>query len=135
MKKKKQLLVASHRLPYNPKLKERAKILRKDMTEAEKLLWQNVLKNKKFHGFRFLRQRPIDMYIVDFYCPELCLVIEIDGEIHKNRKEYDEKRTSILRSYDLQVIRFSNNEVLLDTHFVKTSLENFIHSFPLMEGD
>nr|WP_226577239.1 DUF559 domain-containing protein [Microseira wollei] len=66
-------------LPYNPQLVERAKELRKNMTPAEKKLWNNYLRRFQF---RVLRQRPIDNFIVDFYCANLKLVIEIDGEKH-----------------------------------------------------
>ena len=97
-------------LPYNPKLKERARYLRKNMTEAERKIWENFLKDYKY---RVLRQKPIDNYIVDFYCAKLKLVIEIDGEIHssKDNQEYDLIRTKILKGYGLQIIRFSNDEI------------------------
>ena len=79
MPREKSLLVTDFHLPYNPQLVERAKELRKIMTLAEKKLWYNYLKTFKF---RFLRQRPIDNFIVDFYCAELKLVIEVDGDSH-----------------------------------------------------
>ncbi|HBE56853.1 MAG TPA: endonuclease, partial [Cyanobacteria bacterium UBA11366] len=66
-------------LPYNPALVARAKELRKNMTPAEKKLWYGYLRTFQF---RVLRQRPIDHFIVDFYCPSLKLVIEVDGESH-----------------------------------------------------
>ncbi len=98
-------------LPYNPDLIKRAKELRKNMTPAEKKLWYNYLRNFKF---RVLRQRPINNFIVDFYCPNLKLVIEIDGDSHftAEGQAYDRQRTQILEGYNLKVIRFTNQEVL-----------------------
>ncbi|AFY52898.1 hypothetical protein Riv7116_0294 [Rivularia sp. PCC 7116] len=97
-------------LPYNPALVPRAKELRKNMTAAEKKLWYEYLRTFKF---RVLRQRPIDYSIVDFYCPTLKLVIEIDGESHFTDigKEYDQERTERLEGYGLKVIRFTNQQV------------------------
>ncbi len=100
-------------LPYNPGLVAKAKVLRKNMTVAEKKLWYSYLRNFKF---RVLRQRPIAYFIVDFYCAALKLVIEVDGDSHftDDGKAYDAKRTEILQGYDLKVIRFTNDEVLHD---------------------
>jgi len=98
-------------LPYNPQLVERAKYLRKNMTIAEQKLWKNYLKNFKY---RVLKQRPIDHFIVDFYCPSLKLVIEIDGDSHFTDDAiiYDQARTEKLKGYGLQIIRFTNQDVL-----------------------
>ncbi|TYT72870.1 endonuclease domain-containing protein, partial [Microcystis aeruginosa] len=104
-------LTNHHHLPYNTKLVELAKELRKNMTKAERKLWYEYLNNFQY---RVHRQRPIDQFIVDFYCPELKLVIEIDGDSH-NREDaqtYDLERTQILSGYGLTVIRFTNQEVL-----------------------
>ncbi len=81
------------------------------MTLAEIKLWYSYLKNFKF---KVLRQRPIDHFIVDFYCPSLKLVIEIDGDTHftDEGKAYDKERTARLESYGLKVIRFTNSQVL-----------------------
>ncbi len=99
------LISIGYHLPYNPKLTARARELRKNSTEAEKRLWYRYLWNFKY---RVLRQRPIDFYIVDFYYPKLKLVIEIDGDTHYTDagKIYDERRTQILESYSLRVVRF-----------------------------
>jgi very-short-patch-repair endonuclease len=98
-------------LPYNRQLVDRAKNLRKNMTKAEKKLWYEYLRD--FH-YRIHRQRPINNFIVDFYCPSLKLVIEIDGDSHNTEEAqaYDQERTNVLRSYGLKVIRFTNAEVL-----------------------
>ena len=100
-------------LKYNPKLKERARELRGHMTEAEVRLWQR-LRMRQVLGIRFLRQRPIGNYIVDFYAPEAKLVIEVDGGQHYNEEglEYDEKRDTFVEGLGLKVIRFSNLDVL-----------------------
>ncbi len=107
----KHLLKPSRRLPYNQKLKEIAKDLRKNMTKAEKKLWYEFLSS---HKKRFLKQRPIDNYIVDFYCASCKLVIEIDGDTHFTKEgiEYDKERTAVLQGYGLKVVRFTNPEVL-----------------------
>ena len=78
--------------PYNPKLKKRARRLRKNMTDAEVKLW-NHLRRKQIKGLQFFRQRPIGNYIVDFYAPEAKLVIEVDGGQHYNKEGlgYDEQ--------------------------------------------
>ncbi|MBX9255161.1 endonuclease domain-containing protein [Desmonostoc muscorum CCALA 125] len=101
-------------LPYNPKLVERAKELRKNMTPAEKKLWYEYLRNFQY---RVLRQRPINHFIVDFYCPTLQTVIEIDGHSHftNEGQDYDLERTNILEGYGLKIIRFTNSQVL--NHF------------------
>jgi very-short-patch-repair endonuclease len=72
-------------LAYNPKLKGLAKKLRQNMTLSEVLLWDQ-LKQKKIHGFDFDRQRPIDNFIVDFYCKDLMLAIEVDGSSHNHEE-------------------------------------------------
>lgn len=107
---KRNTIEANSRLPYNPKLTERAKELRKNMTKEEKKLWYDFLSKL---NVRFLRQRPIDNYIVDFYCPKFKLVIEVDGSQHYSGDglEYDVVRTEILSAYDLKVIRVSNIEI------------------------
>jgi cyclase len=90
---------------------ERAEELRKNPTEDEKLLWLYLKRNQL--GVRFKRQHPIWMYIADFYCHELKLVIEVDGSIHnlKQVMEHDIIREEDISSFGIKVIRFSNNEV------------------------
>jgi very-short-patch-repair endonuclease len=109
-------------------------MLRKNMTLAEKRMWYEVLRNKQVNGFRFLKQRPIDNYIVDFFCSELQLVIEIDGSSYVDREEYDIKRTEVLESYGLRIFRYSNEDVLTKIEIVKDHLFQNIY-FPLVEGD
>jgi adenine specific DNA methylase Mod/very-short-patch-repair endonuclease len=104
------LITNGYHLPYNPDLVERARELRRHMTPAEEKLWEYL----KHAPYRFLRQRPIDHFIVDFYCPALRLVIEVDGEQHytEEGKAYDAERDAILQGYGLRVVRFRNEEVL-----------------------
>ena len=98
-------------LPYNSQLVARAKELRQNPTPAESKLWQNYLKT---FPLRVLRQRPINNFIVDFYCASLKLVIEVDGESHFTDEGLikDAERTQILEGYGLKVMRFNNDEVM-----------------------
>ena len=99
-------------LPYNTNLTVLARENRKNPTAAERKIWNEVLRMKQFAGYKFLRQKPIDKYIVDFYCSELRLAIEIDGDSHAENVEYDVERTKILNALGLTVIRYTNDEVL-----------------------
>ncbi|WP_430814213.1 endonuclease domain-containing protein [Carboxylicivirga sp. RSCT41] len=92
------------------KIRQRAKLLRNQMTAVEKKLWTRLC-NRKLGGLKFRRQHPIDIFIVDFYCHEKKLVIELDGKIHSFNKEYDSGRTAELNQYGIVVIRFTNEEV------------------------
>jgi very-short-patch-repair endonuclease len=95
--------------------------MRKEMTVSEEKLWSGLLRHFKY---RVLRQRPIDNFIVDFYCPKLKLVIEIDGNFHFDLigNVYDAERTRILEGYGLRVIRIANNDI--KNHFYEIC-ENF----------
>lgn len=98
--------------------------LRKEMTDAEKVLWNRL--NKSQLGVRFKAQHPIDLFIVDFYCHKHKLIIEVDGEIHESQKEYDENRTAELERFDLKVIRFKNEEVINDIEKVIEEIKKHI---------
>ena len=93
-------------------LKTRRKSLRKDLTVAEAFLWKQ-LKNSQFEGRKFRRQQSIGPFIVDFYCPDEKLVIELDGQVHNDiiSVEYDRKRDLYLELNGIRVIRFENSEV------------------------
>ena len=97
------------------KLYQYGRELRQESTEAEKLLWAG-LRNRKLNGLKFRRQHPLDKFIVDFYCNERKLVIELDGGVHdeKINKEYDETRTAMLAGLNIIVLRFKNEEVIND---------------------
>jgi very-short-patch-repair endonuclease/DNA modification methylase len=131
--RKQGLISTGYHLPYNPNLVERAKELRKNMTAAEKKLWYEYLRNFKY---RVLRQRPINHFIVDFYCPALKLVIEVDGEHHytEEGKSYDEERRKILESYGLRELRFRNEEVLKEFERVCKEIEGIPPASPLNKG-
>jgi very-short-patch-repair endonuclease len=91
---------------------ERAREMRKEMTPAKKVLWEELRGNKP--GSHFRRQQVIAGFIVDFYCHAAGLIIELDGDVHRRRQEYDEGRNKILENMELRVVRFSNEEVLSD---------------------
>lgn len=112
-------------LPYNSKLKSRARALRKAGNYSEVVFWQQVHKNK-FHSIDFDRQRIIGNFIVDFYVKTLGLVIEIDGESHNCTEDYDEKREKYLESLGLKIFKTTNLRVLHDLDNVMKELENFI---------
>lgn len=99
-------------LYYNKKLKSYSRALRKNMTDAEKLIWSKIRK-KQLKGYQFYRQRIIGNYIVDYYCPKAKLVIEIDGGQHytEKGKKRDKKRTEYLNSIGFKILRFSDREV------------------------
>lgn len=93
--------------------RNKSRVLRKNSTETEKKLWSK-LRNKQLNGFRFHRQYGIGSYIVDFYCPQLRLVIEVDGGQYGEERdyEYDQKRTHYLKNCNIKVLRYWNNEAL-----------------------
>ena len=110
-------------LPINPELKEYAVKMRKNQTSEEKKVWYQILKGRvpKFH-----RQRIIGNYIVDFFCPKLKLIIEIDGYQHfyEENKEYDQKRTEYLEGLGFYVLRFENTDVNKDIEEVRYIINN-----------
>jgi len=108
------------------------------MTVEEKLLWER-LRNRKFHDLKFLRQHPIVYeiinneplyFIVDFYCAEKRLVIEIDGKIHDFHKTYDKDRCEILTKCELNVLRIKNSE-FADIYAVMEKIYGFIYGYSL----
>ena len=115
-------------LPYNKNLTERARENRKTPTKAENKIWNEVLRMKQFADYKFLRQKPIDNYIVDFYCSELRLVIEIDGDSHADSVEYDAERTKVLAALGLKVVRYTNDEVLQNIQGVFDDLNRLLLS-------
>jgi very-short-patch-repair endonuclease len=117
-------------IPYNPKLTELAKKLRNESTETEIYLWLK-LKGKQMYGYDFHRQKPIDNYILDFFCYELLLGIEIDGYSHEfievhNKDRIKEKQMNEL---GITILRFSDFEVLKDMENVIRAIEFFILEF------
>jgi very-short-patch-repair endonuclease len=114
-----------HFVQYNSKLKPLARQLRKSSTLAEILLW-NELKRKKMMGFDFHRQKPIDRYILDFYCPVLRLVIEIDGDSHFGRQLQDQRRQRELEALGLRFLRFDDFLVKRDMEGVLKTIRKWI---------
>jgi very-short-patch-repair endonuclease len=94
-----------------------AREMRNRMTDAEALLWM-MLRNRRIAGAKFRRQHPVGRYILDFYCDEKRLGIELDGGQHSEAVEYDKQRDSWLRVQGIQVLRFWNNQMLTETEVV-----------------
>ena len=108
----------------NPEKLQRARDLRSEMTPAEKVLWQELRRSKL--GSHFRRQQVITGFIVDFYCHSAGLVIELDGDIHREQQEYDAGRDKILENMGLHVVRFSNDDVLLNFPKVLSKVNEFL---------
>jgi very-short-patch-repair endonuclease len=102
-------------LPYRRTLKPLSRGLRGSMTDAERLLWSR-LRLQQVRGLTFNRQKPLDGYIVDFYCAAARLVIELDGSQHRepDAQAYDQQRTEVLQALSLRVLRFDNRQVLME---------------------
>ena len=96
---------------------DRARGLRRELTGAERKLWR-MLRDRRFEGVKFRRQHPIGPFIVDFYCHETGLIIELDGMSHDGRAREDERRTAYLQRQSLRVRRILNDEVLNDLEAV-----------------
>lgn len=112
---------------YNKDLLEFARELRSvTATKGEKVLWRALLCKQK-SDVRFLRQRPIANFIVDFFAPELGLIIEIDGNSHYIKPEYDAFRQSKLEQLGFTIIRFNEGEVLNQLNLVQERLVHVIH--------
>ena len=93
------------------KLIEVAREMRSHPTNAERFLWK-LLSGKKLDGFKFRRQHIMQTFIVDFYCPRARLIVEVDGEIHRQNRDYDQERDRMLREQGYRVIRFHNKQVV-----------------------
>lgn len=104
-------------------LQQKRQSLRRDATKAERILWSKI-KNEQL-GYRFRRQHSIGPFIVDFYCPELRLIIEIDGWVHWEgiQPHKDEKREKYLEKFGFAIVRFTNDKVLYDTDGVLYNLQ------------
>lgn len=112
-------------IPYNPKLKVLARQLRKQGVLSEVLLWK-AIKGKAVRGYEFHRQVPLDEFIVDFYCHELRLAIEIDGSSHDHRMKDDEARQKRLESLGVRFVRFRDKQVKQNIGEVLACLHEFI---------
>jgi very-short-patch-repair endonuclease len=114
-------------IPYNKKLTARARELRRQMTKSEAMLWQ-YLRGRKMLGNKFIRQHPIDNYIVDFYCRKIRLAIEVDGEIHLFQLEEDMVRQHKIEAQGVSFLRFSAIEVEQNIQGVLNTIEKWIIS-------
>jgi very-short-patch-repair endonuclease len=114
-------------IPYQPHLVENARILRNNSTKSEILLWK-YLKGKQMHGFDFHRQRPVDRFIVDFFCCELYLGIELDGYSHFDEEaaNRDLAREERLSELGVQLLRFDDREVFCNLDVVLYTIENTV---------
>jgi very-short-patch-repair endonuclease len=126
-----------HKPPLPTRSLERSRGLRKEMTDAERKLWQ-YLRAGQLDGLKFRRQHPIPPYIVDFYCDALKLVVELDGSQHN--AEVDAVRTRFLKAKGLNLLRFWDSEVLTQAEAVVDAIFNFASSrtltpTPLPEGE
>jgi very-short-patch-repair endonuclease len=122
----------------NTKLVDRAKTMAREMTKAEQILWFNVLKSRKLGGYKFVKQKQVFNYILDFYCSDLLLVIEVDGSSHNDKIEYDKQRDDFLRSCGLEIVRIGNSDVEKNLEGVYAILFETVKlrnsKFPLAKG-
>ncbi|NCP77496.1 DUF559 domain-containing protein [bacterium] len=98
-------------IPYNQELTELAQQNRKNPNPYEKKFWYDILKTPELSKYKFTKQKPLLNYIADFYCSELQLIIEIDGDSHSENIEYDKKRSEELYQYGIRILRYTNSEV------------------------
>ena len=101
------------------------KNLRNNMTSAEVVLWQ-LLRGRKLCGYKFRRQQGIGPFILDFYCPRLKLCVEVDGNSHDYKYEYDEQRSMFLQKQGIKVIRFSNDQIFASVDWVINEITRVI---------
>lgn len=113
-------------IKYLDKLREIARNNRNNPTQAEFIMWQFLRKNK--FDYKFTRQKPIFRFILDFYCSELLLAIEVNGDSHDSKMNYDLERDKYLEKSNIKTVRFTNDQVLNDFLKVKDEL------LPLIKG-
>ncbi len=121
------------KIHYNPKLKQLARNLRNNSTLSEVLLW-NQLKGRKMKGYQFNRQRPILDFIVDFFCPKLNLVIEIDGWSHIGKEQNDKKRQEKIEYLGITFLRFDDHDVKTNMDGVYQIIMEWIEGFEAKYG-
>jgi very-short-patch-repair endonuclease len=110
-----------------PDLFKLAKEMRKNPTQSEKVLW-NILRKYRIKGFLFRQQHPIYIFIADFYCHKIKLVVEVDGDVHFNdeSQEHDAGRTGEMEKFGIKVIRFTNEQVLYNQDIILKQINKFI---------
>jgi len=115
---------------YNKKSEqEKRRLLRNNMTYCERIIWLH-LRNRQL-GYRFLRQYSVDHFVIDFYCPELKIAVEIDGDVHDvpKQKDYDKARQKYLEAFSIKFIRIRNEEFLSNPNKTFDKIEKKIRSF------
>jgi len=122
MKNNNNLLTQRGHNRYLLELRELSRINRQKPTKAELLIWNMILR-KKYLGYKFLRQKPLNQFILDFYCSKLLLDIEIDGDSHLNQQNHDDGRDEILSSLGIKTIRYNNEAVLMTLNTVIEDLK------------
>ena len=122
-----------NKIPKEEILKCRS--LRHNGTRAEVVLWQ-YLRNRQICGLKFRRQAPVSNYVLDFYCPQIKLCIELDGEVHNelHTSMHDEQRTNDLNALGITVLRYSNDVVLKNIEGILKSIESFYHNPTIRYG-
>jgi len=113
-------------IPYNRSNADRAKSMRKKMTKAEQRMRFEILKKRPL-WYKFIRQKMIWSYILDFYCSKLLLAIEVDGSSHINKEDYDASRSSYLNDLWIQVLRYANDDVMSNTEKVRDDIHQHIN--------
>ena len=106
-----------------------ARHLRKEQTYTEKLLWK-YLDNRGMCGFKFRRQHPFYGFVLDFYCPEKQLGIEVDGSVHNNLAEYDSQRQNIIEYHGIKILRFNNEDISTRIKYVLKSIKDVLIPSP-----
>ena len=115
----------------NSAFKDRRRKLRAKQTPAEKILWQH-LRNRQLEKCKFWRQYSVGPYILDFYCPQIRLAIEVDGGQHQDAIEYDQERENYLAGLDIKTIRYTNNEVMKNPENILENIRTNINKiFPI----
>ena len=114
-------------------VKEKRRRLRNEMTRAECELWK-YLRRRNLRGYKFRRQFSIDIYIIDFYCPQLKLAVEVDGDTHLTDEEieYDKKRQKHIEEYGIQFLRFTNGDIYNGMDYVLEKINEKIDELTLM---
>jgi very-short-patch-repair endonuclease len=108
--------------PHTKNSKQYSRENRRSWNPYEICFWKHLLNNKSVMKYKWTRQKPIENYILDFYCAKLRLGIEIDGRSHDENKLYDEMRTALLSEYNIMIIRYQNNDVRFNLDYVYENL-------------
>ncbi len=122
-----QIISNKGHVKYWNDLKNMAIKNRQNSTRAESKIWYELLNNNKT-GYKFTKQKPINRFVLDFYCSKLLLAIEIDGSSHDRKSELDKQRDKYLNCLNILTIRFTNEEILLNINLVKQKLSKMLRN-------